>query len=366
MPINTTCNVTTRLVDILEKDVDESYYLSEEKTRKLTLNEDLSGRLNHYDYRDVDSVHSVNRVSPTLNTMQGGDRQPKVAIPVLTPNRLNKRQNGRRFKENGEPMFTLTSQDRHGIAIKEATKKGYAEAMEGDSVNTSFPNSKTRRGRVGKQVAQTLQAREVNQGVVVDKGHNFYAKDNILYDERQYVNLPDQFEPDYIYVEPVIKVIDKEHIILINSDDEQYEILKIKNDYYLSLGVSHNLKDVIQYVPKEQYGRLGKQASETMNENIDLIEEGMTINSYNKTINSTGVSPTVTTRPEGFKTAILPVTNNLRIRKLTPLECWRLQGFSDEQFYKAKNSGVSKSQLYKQAGNAVTVNVVDAIVGELE
>lgn len=359
-------SVDTRLVDILEKDVDESYYLSEEKTRKLTLNEDLSGRLNHYDYRDVDSVHSVNRVSPTLNTMQGGDRQPKVAIPVLTPNRLNKRQNGRRFKENGEPMFTLTSQDRHGIAIKEATKKGYAEAMEGDSVNTSFPNSKTRRGRVGKQVAQTLQAREVNQGVVVDKGHNFYAKDNILYDERQYVNLPDQFEPDYIYVEPVIKVIDKEHIILINSDDEQYEILKIKNDYYLSLGVSHNLKDVIQYVPKEQYGRLGKQASETMNENIDLIEEGMTINPYNKTLNSTGVSPTVTTRPEGFKTAVLPVTNNLRIRKLTPLECWRLQGFSDEQFYKAKNSGVSNSQLYKQAGNAVTVNVVDAIVGELE
>ena len=87
------------------------------------MNEDLSGRLNHYDYRDVDSVHSVNRVSPTLNTMQGGDRQPKVAIPVLTPNRLNKRQNGRRFKRNGEPMFTLTSQDRHGIAIKEATKK---------------------------------------------------------------------------------------------------------------------------------------------------------------------------------------------------------------------------------------------------
>nr|WP_275043203.1 DNA cytosine methyltransferase [Staphylococcus haemolyticus] len=238
--------------------------------------------------------------------------------------------------------------------------------MEGDSVNTSFPNSKTRRGRVGKQVAQTLQAGEVNQGVVVDKGHNFYAKDNILYDERQYVNLPDQFEPDYIYVEPVIKVIDKEHIILINSDDEQYEILKIKNDYYLSLGVSHNLKDVIQYVPKEQYGRLGKQASETMNENIEELKNGTTVNAYNKTIDQTGLSPTLTTRPEGFKTAILPITEDLRIRKLTPLECWRLQGFSDEQFYKAKNSGVSKSQLYKQAGNAVTVNVVDAIVGELE
>ena len=40
-----------------------------------------------------------------------------VVIPVLTPVRAEKRQNGRRFKENGDPMFTLTSQDRHGIAI---------------------------------------------------------------------------------------------------------------------------------------------------------------------------------------------------------------------------------------------------------
>lgn len=204
-------SVDTRLVDILETNVDESYYLSEEKTRKLTLNEDLSGKLNRYDFAERDRIHSVNKVSPTLNTMQGGDRQPKVAIigntsnthhnahnvhdanglsptiaardykgakqvaiPVLTPDRVNKRQNGRRFKEDNDPMFTLTSQDRHGI-----------------------------------------------------------------------------------------------------------------------------------------------------------------------------------------------VTEDIRIRKLTPLECWRLQGFSDEQFYKAKNSGVSKSQLYKQAGNAVTVNVVDAIVGEL-
>ncbi|TJX90624.1 DNA cytosine methyltransferase, partial [Staphylococcus haemolyticus] len=218
----------------------------------------LSGRLNHYDYRDVDSVHSVNRVSPTLNTMQGGDRQPKVAVPVLTPDRLNKRQNGRRFKEDNDPMFTLTSQDRHGIAIREATKKGYAEAMEGDRVNASFTNS------------------------------------------------------------------------------------------------------------KKDYGRMGRQAVETMNENKDKLIYGMTINAYNKTLDSTGLSPTLTTRPEGFKTAILPITEDLRIRKLTPLECWRLQGFSDEQFDKAKNSGVSNSQLYKQAGNAVTVNVVDAIVGELE
>ena len=74
-------SVDTRLVDILEKDVDESYYLSEEKTRKLTLNEDLSGRLNHYDYRDVDSVHSVNRVSPHLTQCKVGTDNLKWLYP---------------------------------------------------------------------------------------------------------------------------------------------------------------------------------------------------------------------------------------------------------------------------------------------
>lgn len=47
--------------------------------------------------------------------MQGGNRQPFVTVPVLTPDRLEKRQNGRRFKENGDPSFTLTAQDRHGV-----------------------------------------------------------------------------------------------------------------------------------------------------------------------------------------------------------------------------------------------------------
>ena len=159
LPNNNGLQVTTRLIDVLEDKVDEKYYLSDEKVKKLTLD------------------------------------------------------------------FSLTSQDKHGVAVREATKQGYTLAEQGDSVNVSYPSSKTRRGRVGKQVAQTLQAGEVNQGVVM---------------------------------------------------------------------------------------------------------------------------------------------NDIRIRKLVPIETWRLQGFTDEQFYKAKDSGVSNSQLYKQSGNSVTVNVVDAIVKELD
>ena len=55
------------------------------------------------------------------------------------------------------------------------------------------------------------------------------------------------------------------------------------------------------------------------------------------------------------------LTSDLRIRKLTPLECWRLQGFPDWAFDRAREAGLSDSQLYKQAGNSVTVTVIKAI-----
>lgn len=262
--------VTTRLIDVLEDEVDEKYYLSDEKTKKLTLDNDLGGKLNMYNYNERDKVHSVNKVSPTLNTMQGGDRQPKIAIKQIGNIVDNKEtfggnpQRGRVY--NSEGLSPALNCMRGGglepkIAVREATKQGYALAEQGDSVNVSYPTSKTRRGRVGKQVAQTLQAGEVNQGVVINP-------------------------------------------------------LKNKTDY----------------------GWHFEQAV--------YDSQGIT-----RTVKANGGSGNIPKTIEG-----------LRIRKLTPLECWRLQGFTDEQFYKAKDSGVSNSQLYKQSGNSVTVNVVDAIV----
>lgn len=55
-------------------------------------------------------------ICPTLRAQTHGN-EPQVVIPVLTPDKAEKRQNGRRFKDDGEPMFTLTAQDRHGVAI---------------------------------------------------------------------------------------------------------------------------------------------------------------------------------------------------------------------------------------------------------
>ncbi|HAM1348006.1 TPA: DNA (cytosine-5-)-methyltransferase [Listeria monocytogenes] len=131
-------------------------------------------------------IYGTEGVSPTLTTMQGGGQEPK-------------------------------------IKVKEATKKGFADAFPGDSINISHPSSKTRRGRVGKQLANTL-----------------------LTGEEQAV-----------------------------------------------------------------------------------------------------------------------VENDFRIRKLTPRECWRLQGFPDWAFDRAAEVN-SNSQLYKQAGNSVTVNVIEAIAKKLD
>jgi DNA (cytosine-5)-methyltransferase 1 len=118
---------------------------------------------------------------------------------------------------------------------------------------------------------------------------------------------------------------------------------------------------------KPEFGRMGKQAVDTMMKNE--VKLGDTINPYNRNVNISGIIPTITTRPEGLKTAILPIVQNkedntLAIRKLTPKECWRLMGFSDEDFEKASKVN-SNTQLYKQAGNSIVVNVLMAIFKEL-
>lgn len=64
------------------------------------------------------------------------------------------------------------------------------------------------------------------------------------------------------------------------------------------------------------------------------------------------------------KDSMVGDTQNFRIRKLTPKECWRLQGFADEDFDKAAAVN-SNTQLYKQAGNSITVTVLEGILNNL-
>ena len=135
----------------------------------------------------------------------------------------------------------------------------------------------------------------------------------------------------------------------------------------LQTEVTTQLIDVLEDEADEKYYLSEKMVS---NAKYDNELKGL-LNHYSyrelDTIHSIyKVSPTLNTMQGGGRQPKIVTPIKKKIRKLTPLECWRLQGFTDEQFYKAKNSGVSNSQLYKQAGNSVTVNVVDAIVKELD
>ena len=101
-------------------------------------------------------------------------------------------------------------------------------------------------------------------------------------------------------------------------------------------------------------------------EESDVIRHSYSTNRMNnfKKQNSRNnkVAPTLDTRCDCLGVTVRGVDReNLRIRKLTPKECWRLMGFDDEDFEKAKSNNISNSQLYKQAGNSIVVNVLEKI-----
>lgn len=76
-----------------------------------------------------------------------------------------------------------------------------------------------------------------------------------------------------------------------------------------------------------------------------------------------GISPTLTDMQGGNRQP--KVMYDYKVRKLTPLECWRLMGFNDEDFEKVAGVPTSNTQLYKQAGNSIVVNVLEKIFKNL-
>lgn len=95
-----------------------------------------------------------------------------------------------------------------------------------------------------------------------------------------------------------------------------------------------------------------------------IIESGAIRGRYNEQgsieqkieLRNDGVTNSLTTVVKD--NILLENKKEIRIRKLTPLECWRLMGFKDEHFYNAQELGVSDTQLYKQAGNSIVINVL--------
>lgn len=117
---------------------------------------------------------------------------------------------------------------------------------------------------------------------------------------------------------------------------------------------------------KRQNGRRFKTDGEPMFTLTAQDRHGVVIYQRKRGNNSGGVkeiAPTLTKNSYEHNNLLI---QGFRIRKLTPRECWRLQGFPDWAFDSAKDTKLSDTQLYKQAGNAVTVNVICEIGKELE
>lgn len=296
-----------KLKDILENEVDEKYYLSENGIGRLI-------KKNNKLLSDCQNPNISSCLIAGYHKMSGNQNQYIAEsknverVGGLFDKDRTKHQAGSIYSSNGLSP-TLTSMDKGGhkqpyILVREATKKGYAEAMEGDSINVSYPNSITKRGRVGKEVSQTLLT-----------------------------------SPN------MATVIESPKPICLNNSNKQPSV-----------------QDRI-YDPE------GIATAVTASQFRPSIAERRMFNPYNKK-EIKDIAPTQTTscgNTTSSSAILISEDGNhfMKIRKLTPLECWRLMGFDDTDFYKAKLVGISDTQLYRQAGNSIVVTVLIAIFKEL-
>ena len=287
-------NNGTRLRDILEEEVDEKFYLSDDKVQKFLQNLNQSDNLKGPIIaasrgRNPDNPSDrtiglptqqrleVNKkgVSNTISTVQKDNlliepNSVKQIGNIVDTKNWNNPQTGRIYSTEGiSPTLNTCGGGGHEpkivtnkmIKIPQATKQGYVECEIGGVADLSYPNSKTRRRRVQEsgKVSPTLTATQT--GVCrIEKADGCYTNSS----------------PGF---------------------------------------TRHPLKGL----------------SRTLKANVH--DAGL--------------------------------YDGIRIRKLTPKECFRLMGFSDQDFDAAKNAGISNSQLYKQAGNSIVVDVLYYIYVEL-
>lgn len=217
------------------------------------------------------TVESYRKTFSKCLTARGQEQLHSGLQLIKEPVKLYRKGDGKPLRNDIAPTLTGAGGNSGGnhsemacLKVKSATKQGYEEAQEGDSINLSNPNSETRRGRVGKGKAQTLDT-GANQGVV---------------------------QP--VQIGQSTKTFAHKSGTLVGKDGQ----------------------------------------------------DAFTIRSSN---------------PNGVK------DQSYRIRRLTPIECERLQGFPDNHtaygIYDGEVKKMSNTQRYKQCGNAVTVDIV-ALVAE--
>ena len=270
-----------RLKDLLEENVDDKYYLSNKAI----------GRLVRHSNRIIRKQENPNISSCLMANyfaMGGRDQQyikdDKATRICGIYDELNKRhQAGSIYDKNGVSPTITTSTGGHvqpHILVNEGTKKGYTKAFEGDSLNVSYPRNINKRGRVGKQVSQTILASNMNMAT--------------------------------------LEKTDKP--ICINNNKEQPSL---QDRIYDTKGISTTI------------------TTGNFRPNIAETTKMPMFNPYNKS-EIKEIAPTQTRNCGNINSsAAVLITEDgkycFRIRKLTPKECWRLMRIFRWRFWKSKS-----------------------------
>ena len=277
-----------RLKDMLEKEVDEKYYLSEKALNGLKNTQFQCSKIEN---RVAKDGIIPTRLDKTLekNSIEDGDF-------IDSYNQIIRKG------ISGTITTRVSESNNTFVAVPEKTKRGYAEAHVGDGIYINRPHQN--RGVVQKDMIQTIKTQVNDIGVVVENKVN------------------------------------RNNIKNINNENGVFSTLGTNCGSSTSAGggdvvVENNI------IPFGSYYTWGDK-------------QGKYNTQCNRAASPEKCALTIACTEPG------KVINNLRIRKLTPKECWRLMGFSDTDFDKASKTN-SNSQLYKQAGNSIVVNVLEEI-----
>lgn len=326
------------------------------------LNEiNMLGLLNIKGNEQVRRVYGIDGIAPTLNTMQGGSRQPKIAVSEPTIQRIDIPQTVK-------------------VRKYEVDCKLLCECLRDHKFNLGFSN---------KDIAEALD-------VPITKVEHWFRRDDCF-------AIPDV--DIWMKLKELLEIeTDKfdESIMTFEEKEGVYE--KSERHYYaegimptLTSASAGNEKILVREATKKGYteayegdsinlehpnsktrrGMVGHGVAQTLTTSpqqgvvtAKIIKAGQIESGFDQSgrvYNPKGIAPTIMSNSHGNTTGgytAPKIIEDLRIRKLTPKECFRLQGFDDESFHKAEAVN-SNTQLYKQAGNSICVPVVEHITKSL-
>ena len=345
-------------------------------------------------FESANRVYDKNQLCPTIPTCAGGNIQPKVIEETRCVGGLNDKQWGKQYHQQdrvykGDIALAQPANLPEGsykyvmeeLKIKQATKEGTISVKVGGCYDASFPGSTTPRGRVqeGGDVAPTLTA---------GSNENIHYEEEVKHENKREENIL-QVLSKRIDTETFCKWAIRGLFCILQTEilrqnlhakrlfedwGKSSELGKFTSDSTIDkcfIPTEENLRDLWKdweirctsfrrQLPKQQYEQFASDMQELSHE--DTQTEKFMQNMWEPSEGIWILRETLSAVQKVWKSTHYETI--FRIRKLTPLETWRLMGYTDEDFYKAASVN-SNTQLYKQAGNAIVKQVLMAIFKQM-